>query len=213
MPATILDSYFLQTSEQLRAIAEPTRWRMLNLLITRPLTGSQLARLLKTSRPRAHYHLKILEKAGLIQFVEAKQRQHMIERYYRAIAVTYRTDNVLAQAGQSAETNGDGRAGAALYDIIHSMLSLVEVDISNPAVQPQLGQSIFNYQGDVRLSPAQLELIRQELRQVVAHLTELERQNQAGPCDTGAVGYRYTLLVTPMAALDLNGAEELEAHA
>ena len=208
MEPTILDTYYLQNAEQLRAIAESTRWRMLNLLIGKPLTGSQLARLLKISRPRAHYHLRVLEKAGLIQFVEERQRQHMLERYYRAIAVTYRTDNVLAQAGQSAESNSGGEAGA-LYTIMRSMLSQVEVDISNPAVPFSLSSNIFNWQGDVRMSPPQFEQIRQELRQLVAHFNEIERQNQATPSDHSTPAFRYTLLLTPTASAELNGAEEV----
>jgi len=206
---TILDTYFLETSDQMRAISETTRWRMLNLLIAKPMTGSQLARILNISRPRAHYHLKILEKVGLIEFLEERQFNHMIERYYRAIARSFRTDNLLAKAGNSAETDEDSRqTHAALHDIIHSMLALVDMDISSALVQPLLIKMNYSYQEDVHLTREQFRSIKGELQTVVQHCREFESQNRYGGVKEELLPFRYTLILTPAVSVDEVGGED-----
>jgi DNA-binding transcriptional ArsR family regulator len=89
------DQYFFESIDQIQATAEPTRWQILNLLITRPMTGSQLARVLGIPRPLAHYHLKILEKVGLVAFQEERLRGGVVEKYFRAIARQFRSDHLV----------------------------------------------------------------------------------------------------------------------
>ena len=204
----LLDTYFLERTDQIRAIAETNRWRMLNLLIAKPMTGSQLARILGISRPRAHYHLKILEKVGLIRFLEERPFNHMIERYYQAIARSFRTDNLLAKAGDSMDLDEESRqTHEAVHDIIHSMLALVEMDISSPQTQPSLMRTNFSYQEDVRLSRAQFRQMKEELQQVVRHFLECESQNRSSGTADELLPFRYTLILTPAVSVDLEGAE------
>ncbi|MEM5776492.1 MAG: helix-turn-helix domain-containing protein, partial [Anaerolineaceae bacterium] len=89
----MLDSYRLETVDQLKAISKPIRWRMLVLLIENPMTGSQLARALDIPRNTAHYHLHILEEAGLVTFEEERLNSGLVEHYYRAIAHIFLSDH------------------------------------------------------------------------------------------------------------------------
>ena len=200
----MLEIYFLENSEQIHAIADSLRWRMLNLLIAQPMTGSQLARGLNIPRSLSHYHLKKLEKVGLIKLVEERTHNHLIERYYQAVAKSFRTDQLLSKARQSLNADTESRqTGEALYDIIRSMLTVVEVDISNPSVRHNLIQMNYHYQEDVKLTKKQYQRMAAELRRVADLFIECDQSNQSTPPDEELLNFRYTLLVTPAISIDL----------
>lgn len=56
-----------RTLNALKAVAEPTRLRLLALLAHGELTVSELVRILRQSQPRISRHLKLLAEAGLIE--------------------------------------------------------------------------------------------------------------------------------------------------
>ena len=56
-----------QTVEALRAVAEPTRLRVLSLLAGEELSVMELSRILDQSQPRVSRHLKLMTEAGLIE--------------------------------------------------------------------------------------------------------------------------------------------------
>lgn len=211
MENTIQDTYFLENVEQLRSIAEPVRWQMLSLLIARPLTGAQLARLLKIPRARAHYHLKNLENSGLVHLVEERRRQHMIEHYYRAIAYNFRTDKVLALDAHSNDDDAQA-AGGALPGLIGSMLSLVQTDMSNPTVQAKLARLNYNIQGDLLLTYDQFEQMRFSLRKLVEQFRAFETLNAAGADNADLLPFRYTLLLTPTESIDISNGDDDQTH-
>lgn len=75
--------FHLENLDQLRAVAEPTRYRMMTLLST-PHTGAQLARIIGIPRARAHYHLKFLEQVGLVFLRSTDQTKNLTELYYQS---------------------------------------------------------------------------------------------------------------------------------
>lgn len=62
-----------QTTRVLRALAEPSRLRILGLLVEQPRTGEELARLLEVGAPTVSHHMRRLTEVGL---VSASQEQH-----------------------------------------------------------------------------------------------------------------------------------------
>ena len=54
------------TQAVFRAIADPTRREILNLLRARPLAVGEIASNFRTSRPAVSKHLRLLKSAGLI---------------------------------------------------------------------------------------------------------------------------------------------------
>src|SRR5471030_2092214 len=56
-----------QTVEVLRAAGEPTRLRILALLVREELAVLELARVLGQSQPRVSRHLRLLAEAGLVE--------------------------------------------------------------------------------------------------------------------------------------------------
>jgi DNA-binding transcriptional ArsR family regulator len=68
-----------------RAIADPSRRRMLEVLANGECTVSELCSLFDTSQPAVSQHLRVLRDAGLVQ-----HRQDGRNRYYRLDAAPLR---------------------------------------------------------------------------------------------------------------------------
>lgn len=85
----LLPFCLLRQPGQLKALAHPTRVKVLELLISKPMTSKQLGDALEMTAARVHYHLKFLERAGLIGLVDRRERAGVVEKYYRATSRKY----------------------------------------------------------------------------------------------------------------------------
>ncbi|MFF7632746.1 ArsR/SmtB family transcription factor [Kitasatospora sp. NPDC008050] len=72
----------LSTDEQLRAINNVTRHRILGLLRDGPATITQVAQRLELAKGSSSYHLRLLERAGLVEVVSTNKVRGVTERYY-----------------------------------------------------------------------------------------------------------------------------------
>src|SRR5688572_22997889 len=76
--------------EQATAALEPTRLRLLTeLAMPDGDSASGLARRLSLPRQRVNYHLRELEKAGLVELVREQRKGNCVERIVRAVARSY----------------------------------------------------------------------------------------------------------------------------
>jgi DNA-binding transcriptional ArsR family regulator len=73
---------------QAAALLDPARLRLLEHL-AEPHSAAGLARKLKLPRQRVNYHLRELEKVGLVEPVEEKRKGNCVERIVRATARSY----------------------------------------------------------------------------------------------------------------------------
>jgi DNA-binding transcriptional ArsR family regulator len=70
-------------TELLAVLAEPTRLRILDLLLEQPKTVNQLVGDLGTSQPSASKHLRVLREAGLVHVHPDAQRRVYALRPHR----------------------------------------------------------------------------------------------------------------------------------
>jgi leucyl aminopeptidase (aminopeptidase T)/DNA-binding transcriptional ArsR family regulator len=71
---------------QIKALSSPERVRILALLIERAGTAKHVADWMGATRGRVHYHIKELEKAGLVVITRKVENGGVVEKYYRAVA-------------------------------------------------------------------------------------------------------------------------------
>ncbi len=74
--------------EAFKALADGTRLAILDLLLERAATTSHLAEALGKPKGTVGYHLKVLEKCGLIHIVRTRQVRAMTEKYYGRVGRT-----------------------------------------------------------------------------------------------------------------------------
>lgn len=78
----IEDVVVASTNAQLKAVADDTRMHILNLLMERSATVTQLAEALEKPKGTVGYHAKVLEDAGMIRIVRTNKVRAMTEKYY-----------------------------------------------------------------------------------------------------------------------------------
>ncbi|HEY7346753.1 MAG TPA: helix-turn-helix domain-containing protein [Ktedonobacterales bacterium] len=91
------ETYNLETLEQLRAVADELRLRILEQLKRQPMTVTQLAGVLGEVPAKLHYHVHELEKVGLLKLVETREKGGILEKYYRAVAKNINAPGTLFQ--------------------------------------------------------------------------------------------------------------------
>jgi len=198
----MVDVYYIESISQIRAIAEPTRWRMLSLLVVRPMTGSQLARALHIPRTRAHYHLNILREVSLVELQHQQLHGGMVEKYYTAIARDFRTDHLVDRSRVASRLTGDDSGtGQVVHDLMLAMLEVARTDILLPEAVPGLAQAGFNFQDELLLTAEQTNGLIQGIRDVARRYMEIDRQNRLDPEKSALPRLRLTALLTPVAAL------------
>jgi DNA-binding transcriptional ArsR family regulator len=79
---------YVGTGEGLQALAHPQRLRILEALRT-PESAAGVARALGQTRQGVNYHLKELERAGLVRPAGERRRGNLVEPLYEAIAGTF----------------------------------------------------------------------------------------------------------------------------
>lgn len=96
--------YELETLEQLRAIADELRTRIVDALTHRPMTATQLGELLGQAPAKIHYHVRELERVGLVRLVATREKSGILEKYYRAIARSMTASKTLLTNAPTDET-------------------------------------------------------------------------------------------------------------
>jgi DNA-binding transcriptional ArsR family regulator len=84
----LADIVTASTNAQMKAVADDTRMDILNLLLEKAATVSQLAEALDKPKGTVGYHAKVLDDAGLITVVRTNKVRAMTEKYYGRVGRT-----------------------------------------------------------------------------------------------------------------------------
>lgn len=84
----MLEELELDSEERIKAFTHPYRMRLLNALRqqARPTTATELARSLGDGPGKAHYHMRLLEAAGIVAVARTEVVNGIIARYYEPAA-------------------------------------------------------------------------------------------------------------------------------
>ncbi|GII92234.1 helix-turn-helix domain-containing protein [Sinosporangium siamense] len=170
----------VREAERLRGTLSPLRRRLLEEL-REPASATGLSTRLGESRQRINYHLRELEKAGLVELVELRQRRGRTERLVRvtarAVVVAPEVIGELGPAGQ------DRFAASTL--IASSARTLADVAEMREAAA-ELGKRLltFHIETEVRFArPADVERFATRLAEAMAEV--------AAEFDTPGISRRY----------------------
>lgn len=159
----IPEAYDLETIEQLRAIADPLRVRIVEALALRPMTATQVGEELGEPAPKAHYHVRELERVGLARLVETRERGGILEKYYRAVAKTMRVPASLLQMAPPDE----------VARTMEAFLSTVAGDFQT-AISRSLNAGVTHFdQTALNLSGESLWMTPQEFQRTLKQAEEL----------------------------------------
>ncbi len=107
----------IRDKSQAATLLQGERRRLLGLL-RRPASASALAKKLRAPRQKINYHLRALEKSGLVRLVEERKARNCTERIVQATARAYViSPEVLAELGMDAEEPEDRFSSAYLVSL------------------------------------------------------------------------------------------------
>ena len=79
----------VDTPAQLKALGDPLRNTIVDLVLERAMSVTELADLLDRPRGSVAYHVDVLVDAGLLQVVRTRKVRAIEERFYGRPALTY----------------------------------------------------------------------------------------------------------------------------
>ncbi|MFB7245653.1 transcriptional regulator [Streptomyces populi] len=80
------ETFHVTTAEQLRAVSNLTRHRIMAVLRFEPATITQIAERVGLAKGSSSYHVRLLERAGLVKVVRTRKVRGVTERYYAMAA-------------------------------------------------------------------------------------------------------------------------------
>jgi DNA-binding transcriptional ArsR family regulator len=109
-----MENLVLDQVGQISALFKPIRLEMLTML-AEPRTCGQLAEVFHTSPQKIYYHIKVLERAGLVVKVYEKRVRGIMEGYYQAAAESYwLAPELINKLGGERRVNGQMSLGYVL---------------------------------------------------------------------------------------------------
>lgn len=153
-----------------------------------PMSATEIAPRLETSRQRVNYHLRALEEAGLVELHEERQRRGLTERVMRRAA-----DVVLVDPS-AFDTGGLDRADVAgLSGVVSVAMDLLEQAAVVSSLAGRSGQRVAAAALDTEIrveSPLRLQQMLEEIGDVVARH------------DSGDAGLRVRVATSVLPGID-----------
>lgn len=148
--------------DQIRAISDPLRLRLLDALIADELTIKRLADAVRQPASRLYYHIDLLCAADLVEIVGQIRRRGGVERVYRAVAKNFRMDKTALRA-----TTGPVAPVATLLELTRAVLggaleSITE-ELHAGRIRPGNAMGLLLEERAPRLSPAGWAALKKEL--------------------------------------------------
>src|SRR5689334_24250914 len=78
--------------------------RVIDALTLKPMTVTQLGEYLGEAPAKMHYHVRELERVGLVKLVATREKSGILEKYYRSVAKSFRATDMLLRTQTSDET-------------------------------------------------------------------------------------------------------------
>ncbi len=128
------DSVSAETPRQLKALAQPIRVRILDLVLERAATVSELAEALGRPKSSVAHHVETLLKAGLVQVVRTRRVRAIDERFYGRTGRTIIYGKGTAPTGATdqnflVEATKEVRSGAEVTSTIrHARIAEDQLD-------------------------------------------------------------------------------------
>jgi DNA-binding transcriptional ArsR family regulator len=119
------DLHIIRDLEAAKAIADPLRLQIIEVLLHCPLTVNTIASKLGVAASRLYYHVNTLEKHGLIRVVDTTTHGNLIEKHYWVTAYDYSLDHEIFNFNVQEAEGKDNIISMAL-----NSLDLVREDFS-----------------------------------------------------------------------------------
>ena len=170
----------IHDAKSARVLFDPLRLQILERLRD-PDSASGLARLLNITRQKVNYHLRELERQGLVEQVEEKRKGNCVERIMRATARSYIINPAaLGTLAVDPEKVQDKFSSAYLVAVLaQAIRDLATLRLSAEKARKRL--ATLTMQTEIQFASAEaLSRFTEELTQTIAALTAKYHDEKTG---------------------------------
>jgi DNA-binding transcriptional ArsR family regulator len=165
------ETYVISDLEQIRALADPFRHRILGEFAKDPCTTKQVAVRLGQKPTKLYHHVALLEKVGLVKLIETRPNRGTTERYLQAVARRF----ALASSGLESES----------MSIVETMFSNafaqastnIRASVAAGTLKDNSGGILAN--GRLCLSKAKLKEFQERLSAMIAEYGDASEAGQS----------------------------------
>ncbi len=177
---------------QIRTLADPLRMRILSTL-GEERTTKQVAEILGEKPTRLYHHVAALERVGLVRLTRKRQNRGTTEKYFVAVARTFRADARLFSSATSraAAPAVSSVASTALETTAGELERLVRVGTGASTLEEEALLTFL----EVRASDAEIRRLRARLGRLIDGLGGTGRGRSSSAKDRR---YRLTLAFFPL---------------
>ena len=198
-PESPKDVHIINELGQVKALTDPLRLRILEELCDAARTTKQVAEILGEKPTKLYHHMDALERSGLIRLQETRQKRGTLEKYFRAIALSFRTDPSLFTSGppEASDPEHWKSVGATVLETTAQELRRLSV--------PKMLESKYEKEAviaglRIRVRPEDVQELRQMIKEWVEKAMECseegERRHREGAEDLEE--FRLALAMYPV---------------
>jgi DNA-binding transcriptional ArsR family regulator len=182
--------------ETLRVIADPVRVQILEVSVMEPRTVKQIAATLGVPATKLYYPINTMEEHGLLRVVGTRLVSGILEKQYRASAMSFSFDHALLAPDSPSSGEVMSLALSTVLDTTRQDIESIRQASANGlidfAADAPAHRKLFVVKTLSRLSPSQIADFHARLGALVNEFT-----NQYDP-DPAVQGYSLTVLLHPM---------------
>jgi len=190
----------ISSPEQLKAISDPLRLSILELIAHEALTVKQMAVRLGQPPTRLYYHVAELEGAGFAVLVDTRVKSGIIEKYYRAASENITVDRRLLNISTVDESALPAIVSMVFEPTIQEIARSVatgQIDFSSTADHP--ADELVLARELIRLRAEDIPRFTQKFKALLAELEAADDHSGASSC-------AYACLVAFYPRPDFSGA-------
>ncbi len=182
--------YVITDLQQIKALADPLRQKILGAFVHEPRTTKQVAALLGQPPTKLYHHVDLLERAGLITLVATRPKRGTTEKYYQTVAHRFTV----------AEDSLGGEAGAVLQDALAEAFASAQAEVRRALDPGNLAAGGDQPRAIVALG--MLRIAPEDLPQLQQRIMDITRELTSGSADSPRESYRYLVAVYPAPETD-----------
>lgn len=175
----MIDVFILDTEQRIKAFTHPYRMRLIHVFreTRRPMTATEVARIIGDGPGRVHYHMRILEAAGIVAVVRTEIVNGIIARYYEPTARHYSVADAArgAVGGEPVRDEVARMISRRFRDGLRAFLDRTIGDseaAAEGATNDPAGEDAFLFEHVIHCDDAQWHAVREALEDLAAHHAE-----------------------------------------
>ena len=190
----VQDVLVLTELEQIKVLADPLRVRILEALVEERTT-KQVAERLGEKPTRLYHHVEALERIGLIRLTRTQPNRGTLEKYYQAVARSFRADSSIFRQSEEADSEH-----AELRQAIRTVMDSTTAELEN-LLRAGCGSSLEDEGAlcyvEIRATREDFARIQKRVTELLDWLTKLGEEPEED--DEAQERYRLTLALFPLA--------------